>query len=102
MRPDISPVKGGVPIGARVQALVGPGRAMAVYLRRAVGRVAEAPSAPSAAELMIDLPDGEWLATWVDPLSGKATQAPSIRGGGIRTLSAPPFETDIALRIVRK
>ena len=102
MRPDISPVKGGVPIGARVQALVEPGRAMAVYLRRPVARVAEAPATPSAAELMIDFPEGEWLATWVDPVSGKATQAPSIRGGGIRTLSAPPFETDIALRIIRK
>ena len=102
MRPDISPVKGGVPVGARVQALVEPGRAMAVYLRRPVARAAEAPAPPSAAELMIDLPEGEWVATWVDPASGKLTQAPSMRGGGIRTLSAPPFGTDVALRIVRK
>ena len=95
-------LKGGVPIGTRVQALVEPGRAMAVYLRRPVSRVAEAPAPPSAAELMIDVPEGEWLATWVDPVSGKAMQAPSIRGGGIRTLSSPPFEIDIALRIIRK
>jgi len=102
MRPDISPIKGGVPVGARVQALVEPGRAMALYLRRPVTRAPETLTPPFAADLMIDFPEGEWLATWVDPVSGKPTQARSIRGGGIRTLSSPPFETDIALRIIRQ
>jgi hypothetical protein len=53
-------------------------------------------------ELLVDLPEGEWLVTWVDPASGKARAAPSIRGGGILTLSAPPFETDIAIRLTRQ
>ena len=83
MRPDVSAIKGGVPVGARVQALVEPGKAMAVYSggRLSKGRRRRLHPPWKAGHL----PEGEWLVTWVDPASGKARAAPSIRGGGILT-----------------
>jgi hypothetical protein len=98
MRPDISAIKGGVPLAARVQALVEPGRSMAVYVRRRAAAGGE----PADASLQIELPDGQWQGTWVNPATGTMSPSVVVAGGGIRAIASPPFEIDVALRLIRQ
>ncbi len=81
----------GVPAQAKVTArvLAEPGKAYAVYV-----------SGGSAAELVVKLPAGRYLAEWVDTRTGKASSAEEfVHSGGTRTLTAPQYTEDIALRI---
>jgi hypothetical protein len=55
-----------------------------------------------AATLEINLAPGQWHAEWLDTKSGLVTHQTTISGGGNRSLTAPPFDTDIALRLVRQ
>jgi len=52
--------------------------------------------------LQIELTGGAWEAEWLDTLSGVVMRRAQVAGGGIRTLEAPPYEADIALRLRRQ
>lgn len=95
MRPDDSVIRGGVPEGGSARALVEPGKAMAVYLRK------EGAAEADAVVLRIALDEGNWQAEWLDTKTGNVVKQEILEGGGERPLSAPGFETDIALRLQR-
>ena len=52
--------------------------------------------------LQIELTEGLWRAEWLDPQTGKVLSRARVKGGGIRTLDAPSYDTDIALRLRRQ
>jgi hypothetical protein len=58
-------------------------------------------AAAGATALEVELPEGKWLAEWVDTKSGETTGSVKISGGGVRAVEAPSYETDIALRLRR-
>ena len=99
MSPDNSVITGGIPQGGAAWALVERGRAMAIYVRNPLKPGGES-SAPVA--LAIELSDGVWQAEWVDTKSGAVVRTTRTDGGGARTLEAPTYETDIALRLRRQ
>ncbi len=93
MKPDNSFIKGGLPAGATVRALVEPGKAYAIYLRsgRAVGA------------LEVELPAGNYRVEWISPLTGKVVKPERFRHtGGVRKLDAPEVAEDLALSIKRR
>ena len=50
----------------------------------------------------IELTNGAWKAESINPASGAVLRRVRVDGGGARALEAPPFETDIALRLTRE
>lgn len=89
MKPDDSVIKGGVPAKGRAWALAEPGRAYAIYI---VGR--------GPAQLILELPEGEFRGDWIDPADGSIDAREDItHGGGPRQLQSPDFDQDIALSI---
>ena len=90
MKPDPSVIQGGIPEGGTARALVEPGKAIALYLQS--GKTA-------ATALRIGLPQGSWVAEWVNPLSGAISAKEELQGGAVREIKVPPYEHDIALRI---
>jgi hypothetical protein len=108
MAPDNTIIKEGVPAGGSARALVEPGRAIAIYVRRqrpASGKETAATvpqEAGSLSPLQIELADGEWNAEWVHTMTGAVVRSESVRGGGVRAIMPPEYQADIALRILRK
>jgi hypothetical protein len=108
MAPDNTIVKEGVPPGGSARALVEPGRAIAIYVRKqrptsgkeTAATVAGESSAPAA--LHIDLTDGDWRAEWIDTMTGSVVRTESVRGGGVRAFASPEYRADSALRLLRK
>ena len=99
MRPDNSVVKGGVPARVSARALVEPGRAYAIYLRP----LPDAKERKPVETLAIELPQGSYQAEWINVLDGSvAREARFEHAGGEKSLVAPEFEADIALRIRRQ
>lgn len=103
MKPDAGIVKGGVPAGGTARALVDPGKAYAIYLRRSAS-VSPNPmsSVAGGVALQLELPAGRWRAEWFDTKTGKFSGRIHLRGPGSSTLGAPAFTDDIALRLVRR
>ena len=89
MRPDNSVVRAGTPPGVTARALVEPGKAMAVFVRG--GGVSTV--------LTVDLPPGNWTATWIDTKTGATAATTTVAGGGVRSIEAPAYDSDIALRL---
>jgi hypothetical protein len=94
-RQKITPVP--VPKGEKpppaptARVLAERGRQYAVYVRGGV-----------AAELTLELPEGAYRAEWLNPRTGKVDRAEDFRhGGGDRSLTAPDYVEDIALRLTR-
>ncbi|MBL9172296.1 MAG: hypothetical protein JNL10_02070 [Verrucomicrobiales bacterium] len=50
--------------------------------------------------LQVWIPDGSWKAEWISTRDGSVVRREILDGGGVRTLAAPAFNTDIALRIL--
>jgi hypothetical protein len=98
MTPDTSVVRDGVPDGGALRALVSRTDAMAIYVRKSLTRAGPSP----ATVLAIDLASGVWQAEWVDTARGGVIGSARIDGGGTRTIEAPPYEIDIALRLKRQ
>lgn len=97
MRPDNSVVKGGVPEGVTARALVDPGRAYAIYLRRSP----DAKQAAKPGPLVVALPTGAYHAEWINVLDGEIARSEKFdQSGGDKTLQPPPFVEDVALRVV--
>jgi hypothetical protein len=107
MAPDNAVIKGGVPSGGSARALVEPGRAMAIYLRRKSAATTPANTTVTVAEpatpgdLQVELSEGQWRGEWVDTMTGKVLRAAEVTGGGVRALTVPEFAADIALRLRR-
>ncbi|MCW5557544.1 MAG: hypothetical protein KIT22_06915 [Verrucomicrobiae bacterium] len=93
MAPDNSVLRGGLPDGVSARALVLPGRDIAVYLR-----MPEKAAAPRGMTLQIELAEGDWEVTWLNPVTGTSTSA-RVKGGGVTSLPVPAFEADLALRV---
>lgn len=91
MRPDNSVIRGGVPNGVTVRALVQAGRAMAIYLHQTD------PTLASPTLLQIELPSGLWRAEWMDTKTGKVIRRERVSGGAVREITVPSYETDVAL-----
>ena len=109
MAPDNAIIKAGVPPGGTARALVEPGRAIAIYLRR---KAATQPaggaspisgeSGPSSPDLQIALTEGAWRAEWVDTMTGSVIRSVDVSGGGVRPLTPPDYVADVALRLRRQ
>lgn len=53
--------------------------------------------------LALEFPSGEYQAEWLDPATGRSKRTKSFRHeGGVVNLICPPFQTDLALRILRQ
>jgi cellulase (glycosyl hydrolase family 5) len=89
MRPDNSVVRSVVPAGVTARALVEPGKAMAIFVR----------GGGASTVLSVELPAGTWTATWIDTKTGATTRTVNVTGGGVRSIEAPIYDSDIALRL---
>ncbi|MHC4085417.1 MAG: hypothetical protein ACYSWZ_19450 [Planctomycetota bacterium] len=91
MKPDNSIIKAGIPNKATARALVQPGKAYAIYI-----------NGGNKAELVVELPRGEFRTDWVNTKTGKVDKKETFRhNGGNRTLHSPRYTDDIALGIKR-
>jgi hypothetical protein len=99
MKPDNTVLKGGsitAPLEghearATVRALVELGKAYALYVRGG-----------TQAELRLELPAGKYAVEWLDPKTGKTEKEETIdHAGGVRPLTSPAYQEDIALRVKR-
>jgi hypothetical protein len=77
--------------------LVEPGRAYAIYIRPKVDA-----KEPKAVEtIVIDLPAGDYRAEWLNVVDGAIAGSDRFdHAGGAKSLKAPKYEADIALRIL--
>ena len=77
---------------ATVRALAEAGEAYGIYV-----------NGGTQAELILELPTGQYQADWVNTKTGKIDKAETLsHDGGSRSLSSPRYSEDIALRIVRQ
>ena len=89
MKPANELVKGGLPAKGRASVLSEPGRQYAIYLH----------GGPEAT-LQLELPKGNYEATWINVLKGNTEQREVIdHTGGVAALKSPRFVKDIALRV---
>lgn len=74
------------------RALVEAGRAYAIYVRGG-----------TQAELVLELPAGDYRAEWINPRTGRTDKQESFtHRGGPKTLASPAYVEDIALRVRRQ
>jgi hypothetical protein len=107
MKPDGKGVSSSTP-GVTVRVLAEPGRQYAIYLSRVAedkGKDGKGsghfrdPSAGNAALLELTLPGGTYAGEWINPRTGE--RAPrTLDAGATVTIETPPFEEDLALRLV--
>lgn len=90
MRPDDSVITRASQ-GVTAHALVSD-RAMAIFAR----------GGGSETTLTVQLPAGSWMAAWIDTVTGATARTIEVVGGGPRTMDAPGYTSDIALRLRRK
>ena len=89
MKPDNSIIKGGIPDKATARALIQIGHAYAIYIKGG-----------NEANLIVELPKGNYRAEWVHTKTGKIDKAETFQhDNGNRTLSSSKYVDDIALRI---
>jgi Cellulase (glycosyl hydrolase family 5) len=90
MKTDSMVLPAEVPEGGQALALADPGKAYAIYLE---GRMQP--------DLALALPAGAYEAEWIDTCTGNVARAEAFEHhGGRRTLVAPRYDEEIALRIV--
>jgi hypothetical protein len=98
MKPLNSALKTAVAGGARTYVLAEPDKAYAVY-------VAPAGEKPAPREVVVSLavPDGKYKAEWVNPLTGKVEKRETVKSAnGVVSVSSPPHQEDIALKLIKK
>jgi hypothetical protein len=89
MKPDNSVIKGGIPEKATARALIQTGHAYAIYI-----------NGGNQANLIVELPKGNYRAEWVNTKTGKIDKTETFQHkGGNRKLPSPKYIDDIALRI---
>ena len=82
------------------------GQAYAIYLHVPLPnqpkRLQEHLRSDISAELTLDLPDGDYTAEWIDPLTGKVVKSDRVQSTRDKCqLVSPQFANDIALRVNR-
>jgi hypothetical protein len=103
MRPEPFIIQSGVPESGSARALGEPGKAYAIYLRRAVSGGSFWARWTGSSPLGIDLPSGTWQAEWIDPVMGQALKRESFQhSGGTWHLAQPSWRHDVALKIKRQ
>ena len=91
MNPDTSVLRAGIPDGVRAYVLAKPGNQYALYLRNG-----------QQTDLELEVPDGSYGATWIDPVTGETTKEDTISASdGTAQLSSPAYNGEIALRLER-
>lgn len=91
MKPDNSIIKAGIPNKATARALVQPGKGYAIYI-----------NGGNKAELVVELPRGEYRTEWMNTKTGNVDKKETFRhDGGNRTVHSPKYTDDIALGIKR-
>ena len=97
MKPDNSVIKSELPAGVWRTRLVEPGRAYAIYIRPQV----DAKEHKAIETIVIDLPAGDYRAEWLNVVDGAIVGSEQFdHAGGAKSLKAPKYEADIALRIL--
>jgi hypothetical protein len=92
MKPDVAVVKGGLPPKGRARVLSEPGKQYAAYLFGGPG-----------AKLSLALPAGKYSVEWVSPVTGKVLKSETVTAARPTTeLESPPFDPDVALRVLAK
>ena len=92
MRPDQSIVRGGLADGQRARVLAEPGKQYAVYV-----------FGGSQVTLSLEVPKGQYVAEWLNPVTGAIDRREEVtHGGGVAQLASPSYGEDIALRLVRR
>jgi hypothetical protein len=92
MQPDNSILRGGLQEEQRARVLAEPGRQYAVYV-----------FGGTQATLLMDLPKGEYVAEWLNPVTGKIDRREEItHAGGVVELASPTYPEDIVLGIVQR
>ncbi|HEX3997127.1 MAG TPA: putative collagen-binding domain-containing protein [Pirellulales bacterium] len=92
MSPDDGVIRGGTPDKATARALVQRGAQYAIYIRGG-----------TKADLRVELPSGNYEATWLHPSSGETSPVERFaHSGGVRTFASPNYADDIALAIRRR
>ena len=90
MTPDNSVINDGIPDKATSRALVDKGRAYAIYI-----------NGGSQVNLIVELPEGRYTVEWINTKTGQTDKRNAFYcSGGRLTLESPPYEDDIALRIL--
>ena len=88
MRPDDT-IVADASVGVTARALVFPLKAIAIFLK----------GGGPATTVSVRIPSGTWSVEWVDTRTGEVARRPNASGGGVQTLAAPAYDTDIALRL---
>jgi hypothetical protein len=97
MKPENSVIKTELPVDVSARALVEPGRAYAIYLRPRV----DAKDYKPVEAIDVGLPAGDYRAEWLNVLDGAIAGSERFdHAGGAKSLKAPKYEADIALRIL--
>jgi hypothetical protein len=103
MRPEPFIIKSGVPESGSARALGEPGKAYAIYLRRAASGGSFWARWMGSRPLGIELPSGTWQAEWIDPVTGQGLKRESFQhSGGTRQLAQPSWRDDVAVEIKRQ
>jgi hypothetical protein len=98
MKPLNSALRAPVGGGARAYVLAEPNKAYALYFAPA----GEKP-APREAVVSLEVPDGNYRAEWVNPLTGKVEKRETVKSAtGSVTLTSPPHQEDIALKLIKQ
>ena len=98
MKPLNSALNAPVGGGARAYVLAEPNKAYAIY----VAPAGEKP-APRAVMVSLEVPEGNYRAEWVNPMTGKVEKRETVKSvKGSVALTSPPHQEDIALRLIKK
>src|SRR5436190_7051903 len=98
MKPLNTALRAPVVGGARAYVLAEPNKAYAVY----VAPAGEKPALREAA-VSLELPEGNYRAEWVNPLTGKVEKRETVKSvNGALVLTSPPHQEDIALKLIKK
>jgi hypothetical protein len=98
MQPMNSALRAPVAGGARAYVLAEPNKAYAVY----VAPAGEKP-APREVALTLEVPEGNYRAEWINPMTGKfeKRENATITKGSV-VLTSPLHQEDIALKLIKK
>jgi len=103
MAPDPSVIAGGVPATARAHGLREEGQAYAIYVGPKVNSKGEGLAHGAEITLELKIPDGNYEARWLNPVSGNYEKTETIQSrNGKLVVRSPRFEHDIALSVRRR
>jgi hypothetical protein len=104
MSPDKKFIAGGIPKDAIYRAMAWPGNQYALYIHHSQCTKDSAAYTVVPGQyrhdVLLNLPEGNYKAEWVDPATGSIQPAKLMNSGnGKKKLTTPVYSVDIALRI---